>query len=40
MIPLTKLLTIFWRPKPIPTPRAPATNARDERLTPKIFIPV
>ena len=32
--PETKLLTIDCRPKPMPTPRAPATSARLEKSSP------
>ena len=32
--PLTKLLMMFWRPKPMPTLRPPATTAMLVRLKP------
>ncbi len=34
MMPLTKLATIFCRPKPTPTPIAPEKIASDDRLMP------
>ena len=34
MIPETKLETTVWRPKPMPTDRAPATMARLDRSIP------
>lgn len=35
--PLTKLLVTFWRPKPRPTPSAPASTARALRLMPALW---
>ena len=32
--PLTKLLMMFWRPKPMPTDKPPATTAMLVRLNP------
>ena len=36
IIPLIKLLKIFWSPKPSPILRAPKTTVRDVELTPII----
>ena len=32
--PDTKLFTMFWRPKPMPTPKAPASSVTRLRSTP------
>jgi len=34
--PETMLLTTFWRPKPIPTPNAPARMVTFVRSTPRV----
>ena len=39
MSPETKLLTMFWRPKPMPTLRAPMTIASFVRSRPAAAVP-
>jgi hypothetical protein len=38
--PLTRLLTVFWKPKPMPRPIAPPTTANAVRSMPTLLIAI